>query len=445
MQIIQEDAGRRLVVAETTPRLPLTVFLAGVALVVLVAAPWRWLWSILRGIDAGPPDLVSSGVWLLIGLLVLSSLLRGKRLERLAVDRDVGRIDWRFSHFAGFPGLQRHVDLEDLEALEVKLMPTSRGVVEREAKGGVRSRITLKAGHGRTTPLDVRIASVDRVEMLADFGLRLGSAAGLVHYRVLGNDPNQFAIELVRSAGSDVQTVPDVSAAADSAGGAPGAAALDAARTDRLPAFDPHTFEGSPRVAVWAPGREVRFEKRWSAPILLTPLLLAGLTGPLAWLRLPSLQTMPLPPRIAALVLITFSGLAIAAIGWVGLTSGLPRRAVFDWASGTLVVRGVREGRTIPFSEISAIEQFTRAYRGRTGYRQYYMSYCCEIRAIARTNESPGAPLLLTETRSYREDFTTPALMASPLSTELSSALGVERRTSKGGDVTREAFAPPLP
>lgn len=435
MKIVEDQAGRRLIVAETTPRVPVAVIFFGVALVVLVAAPWRWLWATLvQGIDPGSAGLLSSGVWLLIGLLLLSSLLTGARLERFAVERDSARIEWRFSHFAGIPGFRRHVDLAAVEAFTLELAPTSKGVVQREAKGGLPMRLTLRTARGRLVRLNLRIAPVDRVAAIADFGLRLGSAAGLPHYRVVGNDPHQFQIELLRSAEPGVQVVPDFSAPADYARDAVDAAAADAVARERLPPFDPEAFKGSPGVAVWAPGREVRFEKTWGSALLLTPLLLAGLAGPFAWLRLSSLHAMPVLPRIAALGLITFSGLAIAAIGWVGLSSGLPRSARFDWASRSLVVKGVRGRRTIAFTEILAIELFTRAYRGRTGIRQYYMSYCCEIRAVLRAGASAPAPLLLTETRSYREDPTTPLVMALPLVTELSSSLGVERRTTRGPD-----------
>jgi hypothetical protein len=434
VEIVEDEAGRKLVLAQTAPRVPLVVVLSGVAIALLVAAPWRWIWErVAHGVDRGSADLAYSGVWLLLGLLLVSSLLRGVRLERFAVDRVAAGIDWQFSHFAGIPGLRRHVDLNELEGLELKLLPTSKGVVRREAKGGLPLRLTLRPGRGESLPLDLRIARVDRVEALAELGLRLGAAAGLSHYRVLGNDPHQFAIEILRSsspAGRDVQglkPVPDLSG-----NGEVTRAAAAAVSEETLPPFDPRTFEGKPRVTVWAPGREVRFEKTWSAELLLAPLLVAALAGPIAWLLLPSLQVMPVLPRIATLCLITLVGLAVAVIGWVSLKSGLPRGATLDWSSARLVVEGGRQPRTIAFSEISAIEVFTRTYRGRTGYRQYYLSYCCEIRAVLRGDASPSAPVLLTETPSYREDPTTPLVMALPLSAELSSSLGVERRTTEG-------------
>jgi hypothetical protein len=375
-------------------------------------------------------DLIGSLVWLVIGLLVLLSLRGGSRIERITADR-AGGIAVRSTHAAGFVAWTQRIATDDLHGFTLDVAP---GSMSRAGKDGGRARplplrLTVRSAKGRRPMIALKIAKVDRTSEVADLALRAGAALGLPYYRVVGSDAEQFEIELLRTAEPDAKTVPAPGGAADYAGDVVTAPAT-AAAADKARRFDPATFEGMQRVVAWEPRRRVRFEKPWGAWTLVSPLLLAGLAGPLAWWRLPSLHTMPTLPRVVALGLIILVGLAVALIGWAGLTSGLPRRVTLDWPARSLSVAGALATRNVAFSEIEAIELRARSFRSRHGQRQYVMYHWCEVRAILRGSAGPPADELLAETRRYREDRVTPHVMAVPLATELAAALDVEKRVS---------------
>ncbi len=429
MEIVRDEPGRSLVLDETASRMPLSLLAAGLMLVVLIAAPWRGVWAVLaHGAPMGSVDLAGSTVWLILGLLLLVSLRGGSRIERITADRE-GGIVVRSSHVAGFIRWTRRIPADAVEGFTVDVAPTARGSLQNPP-GPARPlplRLTLRARRQRRKPISLRVLQVERSSEVADLALRVGAALGLPYFRVVASDAQQFEIELLRTAGPDAKTVPALGGRADGARDGVATPAM-AAASDTARRFDPSTFEGKPPVTAWEPGRRVSFDKSWGAAILLSPLLAAALTGPLAWWRLPALHRMPVLPRVAALALMTLVGLAVALIGWMGLTTSLPRRVTLDWKTRSLVADGARSTRTVPFSEIEAIELRPRRYRGRRGQRQYTTYHWCEIRATLRPAEGPPMSELLAETRQYREDRVTPHAMAVPLARELAAALDLKVR-----------------
>jgi hypothetical protein len=300
------------------------------------------------------------------------------------------------------------------------------------SRAGARSptlRLTLRCRPGpRERRFELQVAGLHGTEAIADFALRLGTAAGLAFYRVTLREGDRFQIELSAQPGPGLDKVPPVDGRTREAEHALKAAAAEAAATERLPAFDPRTFSGSARVAAWDPGREVRFDKGWGPTVLLSPLLLAALLGPLSFFRLPSLQTMPLLPRIVALGLITLVGFALALIGWLCLDAGLPKRVRLDWTTRTLHVDTPRRSRAIPLPDISGLELRHKSYStGRVSGGMVRTSYWSQVRVSLQAPSGPPDELLV-ETRTFRNDASAPREMALPVARELATAMHLEVR-----------------
>jgi hypothetical protein len=421
LRIIHEDPGRRLELAETEGRAaPLAI---GLALTVLVATPWRWLWAAaVHGAGRDSLDLVPSAIWAAGGLFLVLSSFGGQRLEVFSVDRVQGRLEWRRSHVLGLLRWRGGFPLESLHGFTLAL-------ASRPGASSATLRLALQRGPGqRGRRLELSVASLAGTQAIADFALRLGAAAGLPFYRVTLNEGGRFEIELRAQAGPGLDRVSPLDRSASEPGVSSSSVAKAVAAVERLPPFDPTAFRGDARVACWEPGREVRFDKGWGAPALLSPLLLCAPLGPWAFFRLASMQTMPLLPKIAALLLLTFVGFGLALVGWACLQSALPRRVRLDWTTRTLLVETVRESRAIPLADVSDLELRHKSFStGRAQGGMIRTSYWSQVRVGLRSPSTP-ADELLVETRSFEEDASAPRQMALPLARDLASALRVEVR-----------------
>jgi hypothetical protein len=99
-----------------------------------------------------------------------------------------------------------------------------------------------------------------------------------------------------------------------------------------------------------------------------------------------------------------------------------------DWTTGTLHVETLRHRRAIPFAEISGLELRHKKYStGRASGGMVRTSYWSQVRACLRAPSDPSDELFV-ETRSFRNDASSPREMALPLARELASALRVELR-----------------
>jgi hypothetical protein len=426
MRISHEEPGRRLELVKSEDRFSLPGVAIILGLTALVATPWRGLWAILvHGAGRDTLDLVPSAIWAAGGLFILLSAFGGHRLEGLCADRNSGRLEWRRSHVLGLVRWTSGWALETLGGLTLAL--AAREGPPRKGAWPLRLTLRRRPGQGsRERTIDFRVADLDRADEVADFALRLGAAAGLRFYRVTTNVGGRFAIEVSAEGGPGFEPVPAVANRAGYEANAVSSAAAAAAATERLPAFDPAKFPGTARVSAWDPGREVRFERGWSLPILLSPLVLAVFLGPLAFFRLPSLQTAPLLPRIVALVMITLVGVGLAVVGGAGISEGRPRRVSLDWTTRLLHVDAPGHRRTIPFSDITTVELRNKMLEtgrvsGRMIRRSFWSQVCLHLRAPADPTDE-----LFAQTKPFREDSTTPRQMAEPLARELAAALGVE-------------------
>jgi hypothetical protein len=413
VRVIHEELGRRLELAETESRVPPVVI--GLALTALVAMPWRGLWAVLaHGAGHEAIDLVPTVLWAAAGLLIVARAFGGHRLESFSVDRGSGRLEWSRSHALGLARWSGGFPLDSLEGFTLALAGPPSG-------SAATLRLALKR---RAVPGErrfaLRVSGLDRIERVAELALRLAAAAGLPFYRVTLNEGGRFAMEACADARPGFERVPTVTS-----GATLGGAAAAAAAAQRLPPFDPASFRGNARVTVWSPGREVRFEKGWGTAILLSPLLLAAAIGPLSFLEMPSLQTMPLLPRVVAIVMLTLAGLGLAVVGWAGVAKGLPRRVVLDWGSGTLRVEAPRRRRTIPLDAVEAVEQRNKSYStGRARGGMVRTSFWSQIRVRLREPADPRDELLI-ETRTFPEIAAAPREMALPLGRDLAAALRV--------------------
>jgi hypothetical protein len=272
---------------------------------------------------------------------------------------------------------------------------------------------------------DLTVSGLGGAERIADFALRVGAAAGLPFYRVTLNEGGRFAIELRADARPGFEPVPAVEGRGGAGSGALSSAVAAAVATERLPPFDPSAFRGNARVTVWEPGREVRFDKGWGAQVLLCPLLLAAALGPLSFVRMSSVQAMPLLPRTVTLVMLTLIGFGLAAVGWAGLYTGLPRHVRLDWSAGMLHVETLRRKRATPLTDIAGVELRHKSYStGRARGGMVRTSCWSQVR-LRRHGPADPPDELLAETRTFRNDASPPREMALPLARELAAALRV--------------------
>jgi hypothetical protein len=418
VQITHEEPGRRLEMADTDRYLvPIVI---GLGLTALVATPWRGLWAVrVHGAGFETIDWVPTLLWAAFGLFLVVRTFGGGRLLDLTFDRGAGHVAWHRSHVFGLVRWSGSIPLESLGGFALALASKPGSLSPKQ-------KLALRRREGaREDRFDLGLSGLRDGEHVADLGLRLAAAAGLPYYRVTLNEGGRFAMEASASAQPGFERVPSTAGAALDGGGALGTAAAAAAAQERLPPFDPAAFRGDARIKVWEPGREVRFEKGWGPSMLLSPLLLAAALGPVAFFRLPSLHTMPLLPRVAAVALITLVGLGLALIGYAGVALGLPRRVCLDWATGTLRVEKPRQSRTVRLDAVEAVEQRNKSFSTRRASGgMTRTSHWSQILLRLREPAFPRDELVI-QTREFQEDKDSPRAMALPLGRELAAALRV--------------------
>src|SRR5262249_18763482 len=133
----------------------------------------------------------------------------------------------------------------------------------------------------------MNVEKLDEPKDVVAFALRLGTAAGLAHSRIVRNDPRAVEVELASEATSAATPAPPVERPLASASAeALAASAAVAAAQEKVETFDPAHFEGLPGVQVWQPGRQVVLYDSFGCGWLLVPGCFGVLAGPLAYLWL---------------------------------------------------------------------------------------------------------------------------------------------------------------
>lgn len=200
----------------------------------------------------------------------------------------------------------------------------------------------------------------------------------------------------------------------------------------------PPALSADHRIAVWAPGTEVRFEKPLSVAFFVRlPMALAVFAGPAMWVAMGHRQLAEPDPtgQVAVSVVVGLVGL------WLGLGNlsaallALPERITFDWASGLLRVSGIRRSLETPLSAITAIEvrgvTVLVAERGENtmgGYTRYGCQLWAHYVASPMTPTTQALEILQTEFET--EGPAAPMRQASRVASELAAALGVEHRVT---------------
>lgn len=198
----------------------------------------------------------------------------------------------------------------------------------------------------------------------------------------------------------------------------------------------PPPLSGEHRIAAWAPGAEIRFEKPMSFAFFIhLPLALMVFAGPAMWIALGRRQQPDLTGQVAVSVVVGLIGLWLGMSNFFAARRALAERIAFHWPSGLLRVSG-RRTVEIPLAAITAIE--VRGIIERRSARSdsdmdttstpYYK---CLLRAHSRASGAgPAGTLDLVETEFIAEDPVASMRRASTVAAELAAALGVEHRVT---------------
>jgi len=361
-------------------------------------------------------------IWAGMGLLLVLLTWRP-----LALSADANALV--FVHRNLMTGAQRRcrIPAPDLLSFKLRAMLPAPPVLRKEVLNVQLSVRFRKGAKVRTRRFDFCFEQLDKRAEVADLAYRLGAAAGLGYQRVLQSDPQRIEIELGHVAAAGFTRAPSIELPADYAHNQVAVAALAAAKQDIVPPFDPARFSGPFSVNKWTPGRLVRFKHTFGLRILVTMLI-----GAAGWLMAAAaVVTSALiiaQSTLAGLLVLVLGGGVGVSFGWMAwqdLRAAQPRRLVIDWTAGTLVSRGWWSRRLVALDGISAIE--LRCVHVRYNSRSNgggYIGYRCQLYSLMRGAE----PMLLINTKEFRDDPAAPYDQALPLATELAAALGVPRR-----------------
>jgi len=282
--------------------------------------------------------------------------------------------------------------------------------------------------------LELHVEGVDRREEVADLAYRLGAACGLSYQRVVRSDPRDIELDVTPSMGPGHERIPRLEGAANYAADVFSKAAVTAAADERVPPFDPAGFPSDHTVAKWLPGRQVQLRKPLGfAAVGCLPFAIAGLLlGPglyvLSASRRPEVAAFE---RFVPSLGVGMFGLFVGLIALLAVAAALPRRLTIDWARQSISIGGLFSRTEIPLPDVAAIEaKCVRTHHSGGKNSSSYQSYRCEVVVHRRDPASAHKPVVLVQTREFREDPDTPYRRTIPLVTELAEALGVERRVT---------------
>ena len=258
--------------------------------------------------------------------------------------------------------------------LEVTPSRNPEGIVRRLDQEGVRGRLDLIGADAAAAEIPVAEPRHRRAPLTRQWD------------QLVGDLPQDWSeiyaeIELASSPGPGLEPLTVPEARANYARNQVSAAATAAAATERLPPFDSATFSHDRCVPVWAPGREVRFE-------------------------------MGSPP--------------------------FGRTATFDWVTRTITLCHDMSETRIGFGEVEAVE--ARVVRvthrssdrhrdsNRIGQDSVTLIYHGEVHLHLRDGARPDASVVSIVRSGDFANPDGPYHQTLPLVTELSTALGVERR-----------------
>lgn len=299
--------------------------------------------------------LVEDSTFLLIGFGGAAAL--GTLLLRVVVlpDREVLGIelnshDRRILVDSGLPGhppsRSRTLAFSDIESITASV---PHGIVRDKITKSLPLRLQI-GGTGRSDLLtiDVKIEASQAAgdQMLLGFILRLGSASGLSHHRVVAANPKDFEVRLTRAAEPGSRPVPstvDDRTAGRSRPAAPidpvvAAAPVEGAVVELSPSLP---LPAGLRLGRVAPGLRIEIVKAWRAldvAVVLAAVLVAGFVAA-TWWR-PEILATDLPEAnqraLVSTLNLVFTG-AVVVVAW--LIRAARYRCEFDLAGGTARIR----------------------------------------------------------------------------------------------------------
>ena len=433
----------------TVPRIPAAGLgcIAAFLLPFVVTSAWYLGASLFRGLSSDPLNLAITAFTTLFWAAVVTSLVRVVRRRawmpsQLRADRDAGIVE--LLERSVLTGRERReaVPLAELAGLSLETVTRRRiDARTRDLAGEVfdpnvriRLRIDVGSRKPRVRVLELHVEGVDRREEVADLAYRLGAACGLSYQRVVRSDPRDIELDVTPSMGPGHERIPRLEGAANYAADVFSKAAVTAAADERVPPFDPAGFPSDHTVAKWLPGRQVQLRKPLGfAAVGCLPFAIAGLLlGPglyvLSASRRPEVAAFE---RFVPSLGVGMFGLFVGLIALLAVAAALPRRLTIDWARQSISIGGLFSRTEIPLPDVAAIEaKCVRTHHSGGKNSSSYQSYRCEVLVHRRDPASAGKPVVLLQTREFREDPDTPYRRTIPLVTELAEALGVERRVT---------------
>jgi len=433
----------------TVPRIPAAGLgcIAAFLLPFVVTSAWYLGASLFRGLSSDPLNLAITAFTTLFWAAVVTSLVRVVRRRawmpsQLRADRDAGIVE--LLERSVLTGRERReaVPLAELAGLSLETVTRRRIDARTRDLAGeafdpnvrIRLRIDVGSRKPRVRVLELHVEGVDRREEVADLAYRLGAACGLSYQRVVRSDPRDIELDVTPSMGPGHERIPRLEGAANYAADVFSKAAVTAAADERVPPFDPAGFPSDHTVAKWLPGRQVQLRKPLGfAAVGCLPFAIAGLLlGPglyvLSASRRPEVAAFE---RFVPSLGVGMFGLFVGLIALLAVAAALPRRLTIDWARQSISIGGLFSRTEIPLPDVAAIEaKCVRTHHSGGKNSSSYQSYRCEVLVHRRDPASAGKPVVLLQTREFREDPDTPYRRTIPLVTELAEALGVERRVT---------------
>jgi len=433
----------------TVPRIPAAGLgcIAAFLLPFVVTSAWYLGASLFRGLSSDPLNLAITAFTTLFWAAVVTSLVRVVRRRawmpsQLRADRDAGIVELLERSLLTGRERREAVPLAELAGLSLETVTRRRIDARTRDLAGeafdpnvrIRLRIDVGSRKPRVRVLELHVEGVDRREEVADLAYRLGAACGLSYQRVVRSDPRDIELDVTPSMGPGHERIPRLEGAANYAADVFSKAAVTAAADERVPPFDPAGFPSDHTVAKWLPGRQVQLRKPLGfAAVGCLPFAIAGLLlGPglyvLSASRRPEVAAFE---RFVPSLGVGMFGLFVGLIALLAVAAALPRRLTIDWARQSISIGGLFSRTEIPLPDVAAIEaKCVRTHHSGGKNSSSYHSYRCEVVVHRRDPASAGKPVVLLQTREFREDPDTPYRRTIPLVTELAEALGVERRVT---------------
>ena len=433
----------------TVPRIPAAGLgcIAAFLLPFVVTSAWYLGASLFRGLSSDPLNLAITAFTTLFWAAVVTSLVRVVRRRawmpsQLRADRDAGIVELLERSVVTGRERREAVPLAELAGLSLETVTRRRIDARTRDLAGeafdpnvrIRLRIDVGSRKPRVRVLELHVEGVDRREEVADLAYRLGAACGLSYQRVVRSDPRDIELDVTPSMGPGHERIPRLEGAANYAADVFSKAAVTAAADERVPPFDPAGFPSDHTVAKWLPGRQVQLRKPLGfAAVGCLPFAIAGLLlGPglyvLSASRRPEVAAFE---RFVPSLGVGMFGLFVGLIALLAVAAALPRRLTIDWARQSISIGGLFSRTEIPLPDVAAIEaKCVRTHHSGGKNSSSYHSYRCEVLVHRRDPASAGKPVVLLQTREFREDPDTPYRRTIPLVTELAEALGVERRVT---------------